>query len=513
MKLEFTFILCFIFVAASPNYAEDLNIIPKPVSEITTNEKYILQNGSDIFINSDDRELRRLAVLLKNNLLERTGIKIGIKKGKANKGILLELNKKSSIKSDGYELTIDSKMVKLSGKSCNGIFYGIQTLYEILRKDRVLYFPGCKVIDYPRYSYRGFMLDASRHFQSVQFVKKILDMMALLKLNTFHWHLADDEGWRIESKKYPKLNEIGSYRDSLNAIEKNGYYTVEEIKEVIQYAKSRYIKVIPEIEMPGHSKAVVDSYPELLCPTDSGGKTYCAGNQEAYKFIKNVVSEIIDIFNPEIIHVGGDERPKGVWEKCPKCKKMASLKGLANEDMLQNYFMNNICEFISSKGVKTLAWAENIKGGVPKNQIVEGWHPGESWEAARNGYYTVNADNIYVYFDYPTYPRDDRPSWMLVLNLEKAYSFNPTPDSLKENEKKFVIGSECALWTELVLEKDVQHQLFPRILALAEVVWSPLENKNYENFLSRVHAIKPFINSKGFEFEEGEWDSEIISNQ
>jgi hexosaminidase len=247
------------------------------------------------------------------------------------------------------------------------------------------------------------------------------------------------------------------------------------------------------------------SYPELLCPTDSGGKTYCAGNNKDYAFIKNVLAEVLNIFKPEIIHVGGDERPKGVWEECPKCKEMVLSKGLANEDMLQNYFMKDICNYISSKNIKTLAWAENIKDGVPQNQIIEGWHPGESWEAARNGYYTVNADNIYVYFDYPSYPRNDKPDWMPVLNLEKVYSFNPTPDSLKENEKKFVLGSECALWTELVLENDVQHQIFPRILAFTEVVWSPAENKNYENFLSRVKAIKPYINAKGFEFEKGEW--------
>lgn len=507
MNLLFACILCCLSLAINSNYAQDLNIIPKPVYEVTTNEKYIFQNGSDIYITSGNKEVKRLAEMLKNTLHIRTGINVQVRKGKQNKGILLDLNSNDTMRTDGYELTVNSKMIKISGKSGCGIFYGIQTLQEILRKDGNFYFPGCRIVDYPRYSYRGFMLDASRHFQSIEFVKKILDVMALLKLNTFHWHLTDDEGWRIESKKYPRLNEIGSYRDSLYAVERNGYYTVEEIKEVIQYAKNLYIKIIPEIEMPGHSRSVMESYPELLCPTNEGGNTYCAGNSKVYEFIKNLASESINIFNPEIIHVGGDERPKGVWEKCPKCKEMLSLKGLANEDMLQNYFMKDICSFISRKGVKTVAWAENIKDGVPKNQIVEGWHPGESWEAARNGYYTINANCLYTYFDYPNNNEEkkSKPDWMPVLNLEKVYSFNPTPDSLNESEKKFVIGSECALWTELVLENDVQHQIFPRILAFAEVVWSPAGNKNYENFLSRVNAIKPFINSKGFEFAKGEW--------
>lgn len=497
-------ILCFFFSVANIFLAEDLNIIPKPVSEITTNEKFLLKNNCGIYLTSDNKELRRLAESLKNTLHKRTGLNINIKKGNTNNGFLLDLNPNSKLKTDGYELTIDAKVIKLSGVNSKGIFYGIQTLGMLLNKDENIFFPGCKIVDYPQYPHRGFMLDASRHFQSIEFVKKVLDVMALLKLNVFHWHLVDDEGWRIESKIYPELNEIGSYRDSLNSRERNGYYTVEEIKEVLQYAKKLYIKVIPEIEMPGHSSAVMESYPELLCPTGKNGKTYCAGNAKTYEFIRNVIEEIINIFHPEIIHVGGDERPKGVWEKCPKCKAMISLKGLADENMLQNYFMKDICNFISGKGIKTLAWAENIKDGVPENQIVQGWHPGESWEAARKGYYTVNADNIYTYFDYPSYPRNDKPDWMPVLNLKKVYSFNPTPDSLSESEKKFVIGSECALWTELVFENDVQYQIFPRILAFAEVVWSQTADKNYDNFLIRVKNVQSLLKNKGFEYEKGE---------
>ncbi len=501
------YVIFFLFSFLSSCFAQSLNIIPEPVAATATNGKFILQDGSNIFITSNNAELKRIVGMLQTSIHERTGINLKLRRGTPGYGIIIDLNKKSSIKPDGYELTINKNEVRLTGKNCNGIFYGIQTLKEILSKDDKVFFPGCRVADYPRYPYRGFMLDASRHFQSVHFIKRVLDVMALLKLNTFHWHLVDDEGWRIESKKYPKLNLVGSYLDSLNARERNGYYKANEIREVIQYAKKLYIKIIPEIEMPGHSRAVMESYPELLCPTDSGGKTYCAGNESDYKFIKIELAEVINIFKPEIIHVGGDERPKGVWEKCPECKAMVSKLGLANEDMLQNYFMKDICNYISSKGVKTLAWAENIKDGVPKNQIVEGWHPGESWEAARNGYYTVNADNIYVYFDYPynSEEKKNRPDWMPVLNLEKVYSFNPTPDSLKESEKKFVIGSECALWTELVLENDVQHRIFPRILAFSEVVWSPEKNKNYENFLTRVNAIRPYLNSKGFEYENGEW--------
>jgi len=505
MKTTIVLIVCLIFSNFQLVYAGEPKIIPKPVSQLATPGNFIIKNFCEINIQSGNKELKRLADYFRNDVERKTGLKLIVKQGKSGSGILLSVNAAVVKEIDGYDLRIDEDNIILLGNNYKGIFYGIQTMKMILSKGKEIYFPCCKITDYPRYPHRGFMLDAGRHFQSINFVKSVLDMMASLKLNVFHWHLTDDEGWRIESKKYPKLNQIGSYLDSLNAKERNGYYTQSEIKEVLKYAGSRYIKVIPEIEIPGHSRAVMASYPELLCTTGEGGNTYCAGNEKSYEFLKNVVAEVIDLFKPEIMHVGGDERPKGVWEKCPKCKQMIIDKGLANEDMLQNYFMKEICNFINKKGVKTLAWAENIKDGVPENQIVEGWHPGDSWDIARRGYYTVNADNWFTYFDYPSYRRTDKPDWMPVLNLEKAYSFNPTPDSLKEDEKKFVLGSECALWTELVLENDVQYQIFPRILAFSEAVWSSEKNKNYENFLGRVKAIKPFINSNGFEFEKGVW--------
>ena len=505
MKNTVALIFCLIFLSYQPLSAGELNIIPKPVTLVASPGNFIIKNFCEIHVLSNGKELKNLATYLKNSVENKTGLKLVVKNGNTSGGIFLVLNAAAVKETDGYDLKVDENKITLTGNNSRGIFYGIQTLKMILAKGKETYIPCCKITDYPRYPYRGFMLDASRHFQSINFVKNVLDMMASLKLNVFHWHLIDDEGWRIESKKYPKLNEIGSYLDSLNAKQRNGYYTQSEIKEILKYAESLYIKVIPEIEMPGHSRAVMASYPELLCSTNDGGNTYCAGKEKSYEFLKNAVSEIIDIFKPEIIHVGGDERPKGIWEKCPECKQMIVKKKLANEDMLQNYFMKEICNFINKKGVKTLAWAENIKDGIPSNQIVEGWHPGESWDAARRGYYTVNADNWYTYFDYPSYPRTDKPDWMPVLNLEKAYSFNPTPDSLKEDEKKFVLGSECALWTELVLESDVQYQIFPRILAFSEAVWSSEKNKNYENFFERVKAIKPFINSNGFEFEKGAW--------
>lgn len=506
MKLVFSSLVCMVFFAVCSTFAQELEIIPQPVSETVTNDKFVLKDGSNIYLNSSDDELERLAGVFKNSLQKRTGFNIGIKNDETTDGIYIELNKKADMKKDGYELTIDNKMVKLSARNNTGIFYGIQTLQEILRKDKEVYFPGCKITDYPRYSHRGFSFDASRHFQSAEFVKKIINVMALMKLNVFHWHLVDDEGWRIESKKFPKLNSIGSYQDSLNSKERNGYYTVEEIKDIIQYAKDRYIRVLPEVEMPGHSRAIMNSYPELLCPTNPGGNTYCAGNKKTYEFMKEALSEVINIFGTDFIHVGGDERPDSVWEKCPRCKEMITSKGLKDENMLQNYFMKDICDYVSSKGVNTIAWYANLKDGVPQKQIVEGWHPGEAWESARAGYYTINTDCVYTYFDYPNneYEKKFKPTWMPILGLEKVYSFDPTPDSLKESEKKFIIGSECAIWTEIVFENDVQYQIFPRILAFTEDVWTPAENKNFEKFQKRVNSLQAFFRSTGFEYDNGE---------
>ena len=498
-----------LILLSSCGYTQSLNIIPQPVKEAITGKKYIIKNNSNIFIPSGSKELLRLAYYLKNELHNKTGLNLSIKKGKRKNGIVLSIDKKFSLMNSGYKLLVDSNCVKITSKSCSGIFYGIQTLREILCEDKEFYFPGCNVADFPRYSYRGFMLDASRHFQSVDFVNRILDIMSLLKLNVFHWHLTDNEGWRIESKRYPRLNTIGSYQDSLNSIERNGYYTIKEIKDIIKYARERYIKVVPEIEMPGHSKEVMQSYPYLLSPSDSSGITYCAGKERDYKFIENIIDEVIEIFKPDIIHVGGDERPKGVWEKDSLCQKMMRLKQITDEELLQNYFMKRICDYVSSKGVKTIAWAENIAGGIPQNQIIENYYPDISMEAARDNYYTINANCFYTYFDYPSSQeqkiKEHKPLWMPVLNLEKVYSFNPTPDSLEEEKRKYIIGTECALWTELVQQHDVSYQIFPRILAFAEDAWTQENEKNYEDFLKRVYILKPLINSIGFEFEQGKW--------
>lgn len=504
MKNFYKLILITLAIFNLSIYSQVLNIIPKPVKVSAVESNYLLNEGSFINIKKTNGIALNVANQFKDYVIKRTGVKLEIKNSAKDLGIIFIVDNAKIKEKDGYSLSVNKDYVKVVGNNASGLFYGMQTVKMILDKTDNLFIHGCEIYDYPRYGYRGFMLDASRHFQSPQYVKKVLDVMALLKLNVFHWHLIDDEGWRIESKKYTKLNSVGSYRDSLNAKERNGYYTVKEIQEIIKYAANLHIKIIPEIEMPGHSRSVMESYPELLCPTAKDGNTYCAGNPKSYEFLKNVTDEIIDIFKPEIMHVGGDERPKGVWEKCPNCKSMIEEKGLVNEDMLQNYFMKEICDHISKRGVKTLAWFENIKDGVPQNQIVEGWHPGDSWNAANRNLYTVNADNWYVYFDYPSYPRTDKPNWMPVLNLKRAYSFNPTPDSLDVSKHKFILGSECALWTELVLENDVQYQIFPRILALAEVVWSTPE-KDFENFLTRVTGIKSFINYNGFEYEKGKW--------
>lgn len=506
MKSIALYILFFIIISVSSGYSQELGIIPKPVNEIITSEKYILHDGCNISLNSNDKEIKRIAVLLQSSLHKRTGLDIGIKNSKAEAGIFLDVNPKSNIKPEGYELTINENSVQLYAKDAKGLFYGIQTLGMILTKDKDVYFPGCKITDYPAYQHRGFMLDASRHFQSVEFVKKIIDVMAILKLNIFHWHLVDDEGWRVESKKFPMLNKIGSYRDSLNSKQRNGYYTIEEIKEIIRYAKDKFIKIIPEVEMPGHSKAIMDSYPEFLCPSNVNGNTYCAGNAKNYKFMKEALTEVINIFGTDVIHVGGDERPKGIWEKCPECKAMITSKGLADENMLQNYFMKDICDFVSSKGIKTIAWYENIKDGIPKNQIVQAWHPGEAEDAVRLGHTTINSDCIATYFDYPNnaFEKQYKPTWMPILELEKVYAFNPTPDNLTENEKKLIIGSECHLWTEIVFENDVQYQLFPRILAFTEDVWTPKVNKNFEKFKNRVNSIKSYMSSIGFDYDNGE---------
>jgi len=400
---------------------------------------------------------------------------------------------------EGYLLIIGPKYIEISASGHAGILYAIETLKQILVQTwngKEFHIPCMTIRDAPVFAYRGFLLDASRHFQPVYVVKQVMDYMLSMKLNVYHWHLTDNEGWRVQSLKYPELNYTSSFVNDSNKLETNGFYSIEEIREIQAYAHERNIKVIPECEIPGHSGAILNAFPGLRCPHKPDSKAFCAGNPETYAMIKDVFTELIDIFKPEYIHIGGDEREKDLWNMCELCKAKMKASGVSNENDLQNMMLREITAFIHNKGVKTIAWAENLEGGMPEGQIIQSWRlKDEAFNSVKKGHQVVNSDNQECYLDYPENQQDaiGKPWWMSVLSLEKVYNFDPVPPGLTKEEEKLVLGSECPLWTEIITLDKILPQIGDRLEAHAEKCWTQKELKNFDDFKARLNILRDYF--------------------
>ncbi len=403
---------------------------------------------------------------------------------------------------ESYNLNILPKGISIIAGDRAGVLYAIETLRQILvqtwnGKDFTI--PCLSVRDEPSFAVRGFMLDASRHFQPVATVKHVLDYMLSMKLNVFHWHLSDDQGWRVQSLRHPELNEYGSFLNDTDRVQTNGFYTIEEIHDIIAYASERNIKIIPEFDIPGHSMAVLTAFPKLRCPYKPNSNAFCAGNEQTYEILKDIFTELIDIFKPEYIHIGGDERQKDLWNKCDLCLKKMKEEGVTNENDLQNKMLIKISSFIHSKGVKTIAWAENIEGGVAEGQIIQSWRlRDEAFKSIKSGHQVINSDNGETYLDYPENAEEAKvkPSWMVVLPVQKVYDFNPIPKGLTKAEEKMVIGSECPLWTEMITIDKIYPQIKGRLEAHAEKCWTPSELKNFADFTSRLKVLEGYFKAQ-----------------
>ena len=420
---------------------------------------------------------------------------------------------------EGYVLTVKADRVTLNGQTENGVFYGIQTLRKSIpaeTKATSILLPAGSIQDEPRFSYRGMHLDVGRHFFPIEFVKKYIDLLALHNMNTFHWHLTEDQGWRIEIKKYPKLTEIGAWRDR-TVIGRNteeydntrygGFYTQEQAKEIVKYAGERYITVIPEVDLPGHMLAALAAYPEMGC---TGGPyevcprwgvfedVLCIGNEKSMQFLEDVMAEIIDIFPSKYIHIGGDEAPRTRWKKCPKCQarirteKLKADKNHTAEDRLQSYCMTRIEKLLNSKGRQIIGWDEILEGDVAPNATVMSWRGSAGGiKAAQLGHDVIMTPNDYCYFDY--YQSEDTRHEPFAIGgfvpLEKVYSLNPTA-SLTEEQAKHILGTQANLWTEYIpTSEQVEYMVLPRMAALAEVQWTQLEKKDYTNFTTRLAGL------------------------
>lgn len=439
----------------------------------------------------------------KENLLLQTGIQL---KHSADDP-LIEFGVSLKAEAHQYWIKLTEKEKIIFHSSETGQFYAINSLLQLVRKDSEgWYFQACEVSDYPGFQWRGLHLDVSRHFYTVDEVKRFLDLMTLYKFNTFHWHLTDDQGWRIEIKKYPKLTEIGAFRDSsmlghysdqpriFDTNTYGGFYTQDQIREIVQYAKERYITVVPEIELPGHSRAALAAYPELSCTGEQNGvpgtwgifdDIYCS-KQETIDFMKDVVAEVVELFPSEYFHIGGDEAPKTRWNKCPNCKKVMTENGLHDAHELQSYFIGQMDEFLTSKGKKLIGWDEILEGGLSPNAAVMSWRGVKGGiEAAKQKHEVVMTPTTYCYFDYYQSGHPSEPVAIGgFLPLEKVYRFNPLPKGLSKADEKYILGGQANLWTEYIASMEhLEYMTYPRALALAQAVWCK-EKPSFTSFLN-----------------------------
>ena len=426
-------------------------------------------------------------------------------------------------------MDVNSKEVYIAGDNEAGVFYGIQTLIQLLPaiKKSTLPIPQLIINDHPRFAWRGMHLDVARHIFSVAYVKKYIDYLALQKFNTFHWHLTDDQGWRIEIKKYPKLTGVGSCRnqtlvgrygsDQYDSTKYCGYYTQAEIKEIVKYAAERYISVIPEIDMPGHCVAALTAYPYLGCSKgpykvmETWGvatDVLCAGNDSTYVFMQDVLDEVMQLFPSEYIHIGGDECPKEKWKTCPVCQQRIKDEKLKDEHELQSYFTRRIEKYVNSKGRKIMGWDEILEGGLAPNAAIMSWR-GESGgiTAAKQNHYVVMSPENPFYINHSQTRNEDSVTQGQYNPIENVYNYDPVPKDLNEKQAAYILGGQGNLWSEyLDNEKKLEYMLFPRIAAVAEVLWSPKQKRNWPDFEKRLPGILERYKFLGINYSTAYYD-------
>jgi len=481
-------------------------IIPQP-QKIEVNEGNFVLNEKTVV--SVSTETKIVGEYLASEFRISTGFSLPIKICNLEKNhITLSLLKNDKLGDEGYELVSTNDGIKITAQTPAGIFYGCQSLRQLLPPENLSKetvqnikwtVPCVSITDAPRFKWRGMMIDPCRHFWDIEFIKKYIDMIALHKMNVFHWHFTEDQAWRIEIKKYPKLTEIGAWRNE-NGKKYGGFYTQEQIKNVVKYAADRFITILPEIELPGHSVAAISAYPELSCsgapaeiPTTWGvfENVYCAGKESTFKFLEDVISEVIDLFPGDYFHIGGDECPKVNWKKCPKCQERIKNENLKNEDELQSYFIKRMEKFINKKGKRMVGWDEILEGGLAPNATVMSWRGTEGGIAAsKQGHDVIICPVTHCYFDYSQQEKEKIDiDGATVTTTEKVYEFEPVPEELNEEEAKHVLGAQGNLWTEHIPTVErAEEMLYPRACALSEKLWSPKNCSNFENFEKRLET-------------------------
>ena len=502
-------------------------IIPKPASLITAEGKQIIKKGMSISFS--DSSLLPVVNLLQVQIANGA---LPVKWVPANKrssaAIHFAIDKTQP--AEAYRLQIGAKQTVISALSGPGAFYAVQTLLQLLPVSTdinptvLVSLPECTIEDKPRFGYRGLMLDVARHFFTVEEVKRFIDLMASYKMNTFHWHLTEDQGWRIEIKKYPLLTKVASVRkESMVGAFKDqkfdktpygGFYTQDQIREVVAYAAKKFITVVPEIEMPGHSQAVLAAYPQFGCNPDKMyevrtkwgiSEDVLCPREETFQFVEDVLTEVMDLFPGMYIHIGGDECPKTQWKESRFCQNLIKQLGLKDEHELQSYFIRRVDKFITSKGRRLIGWDEILEGGLSPNATVMSWRGVKGgMEAAKQQHEVVMSPNSHFYLDY--YQGEPKGEPLAIggfLTLSKCYSFEPELPELTPAEAKYIIGVQANVWTEYISTfSHIEYMTYPRALALAEVGWSPKGSKDFPAFLERVKQHLPVMDTRKINYSK-----------
>ncbi len=524
MRKQLYFILSILFISLNVS-AQDFAIIPKPMEISAGKGNFQLDENCVLKLDANNAELARIGSFFTEYLDNFYGLKL--KGGQEAKPIQFKIISQLNLGKEGYLLKVEPSMIVITAAAPNGLFYGMQTLKQLLPVEStngVLEVPVVDIKDQPRFAWRGNMLDCGRHFFPISFIKKYIDILAMYKLNTFHWHLTEDQGWRIEIKKYPLLTEISSWRDETvvghntdkyDGMGYGGFYTQDQAREIVKYAAERYINIVPEIEMPGHSSAALAAYPQLGC---TGGPykvqerwgvfkdVYCAGKDETFEFLQNVLDEVMDIFPSPFIHIGGDECPKDSWKECPACQKRMKDNHLKDEHELQGWFITQMDHYLTSKGRRLIGWDEILEGGLAPQATVMSWRGTKGGiEAAKLHHDVVMSPTTNMYLDYYQSKDKDNEPFAIggFLPLEKVYDYEPVADELTQDEAKYILGVQSNLWTEYVTNtKKAEYMLLPRLEAEAEVGWTKKENKDFGNFEHRLDTDNLRLEKMGINFRD-----------
>ena len=530
-KLIYTFFALFL---GSCLLHASVSVIPMPQKCVEKKGAFTLTEKTVIYLSTDNEEMRE-AVAVWNDLLTTAAgfcLEITSAPTKFSNAISCRLNPAFAAE-EGYWLSVTKSSIRIEAKTPKGIFYAFQTLRQLMssaieqrnrvEKDFVWRIPCVEIEDAPSFAYRGIMLDVSRHFMPKEVVKRCIDLMAFHKLNIFHWHLTDDQGWRIEIKKYPKLTSVGGFRDKTiighirnkpyqwNVERYGGFYTQEDVKEIVAYARKRFVEIIPEIEMPGHSVAALAAYPEFSCtggPFEVEGRwgifndVYCT-KESTFGFMQDILDEVTQLFPSSYIHIGGDEAPRLRWKNCVHCQQRMKQENLTKEVQLQTYFVNRIESYLNKKGKRIIGWDEILEGGIPQRATVMSWRGEEGGIHAAKAGYDVSmtpVKNLYLN-RYQLDPKSEPLANGGFVPLEKVYEYYPIPAVLTPEEGKHILGVQGNMWTEYIATPEhLEYMFFPRTAAVAEVAWAPKAQKNYKGFCQRLADVEKHYDAMGLHY-------------